>query len=176
MKGLPDFSGTLVFGVGHSTRSLEELVDLLWSHGVATVADVRRLPGSRRYPHFDQAPLARALADAGVAYVHLPRLAGRRSRKRPDSPNGGWRNASFQRYADHMLSEEFAEGLGELRALAASGPVALLCSEAVPWRCHRSLIADALAARGADVRQIASPTRAPPHRVTPFARVHRGGL
>jgi uncharacterized protein (DUF488 family) len=115
--------------------------------------------------------LAPALAKAGIAYAHLPRLGGLRRGLGEASPNMGWRNTSFRGYADYMQSPEFAEGMEALRQLAADGPVALMCAEAVPWRCHRSLIADALLARGVVSRDIQSPTRATPHALTPFAHV-----
>jgi uncharacterized protein (DUF488 family) len=131
-----------------------------------------RRPRSREWanPQFEGPALARALAAAGIGYSHLPRLGGLR-RARKDSPNAAWRNASFRGYADHMQTPEFEEGLCELRALAKSGPVAVMCAEAVPWRCHRSLLADALAARGVVVRHIVGIGRITPHRLTPFARV-----
>jgi len=157
-----------VLAVGHSTRSLEELLGLLQACGVATLADVRTIPRSRHNPQFALESLARALPAAGVRYVHLPALGGLR-RARRDSPNGAWRNASFRGYADHMQSAEFEEGLVELRSLTRDGPVAIMCAEAVPWRCHRSLIADALFARGVTVEHIVGRGRTRPHKLTPFA-------
>jgi uncharacterized protein (DUF488 family) len=134
------------------------------------LADVRTIPRSRANPQYDQARLARALEAAGIGYAHLPHLGGLR-KPRPDSPNAGWRNTSYRGYADHMATPEFEEGLCELRALARAGPVAVMCAEAVPWRCHRSLIADALLARGVTVEHIVGRGRTQPHRLTPFARV-----
>jgi uncharacterized protein (DUF488 family) len=135
---------------------------------VETLADVRRFPGSRRLPQFGAAALAAACEAAGLRYVHLEALGGRRSR-RPGSPNGGWENAAFQGYADWMGSPAFAAGLAELEALARAAPTAILCAEAPWWRCHRRLIADALVVRGWDVRHL-MPSRAPaPHALTPFA-------
>jgi uncharacterized protein (DUF488 family) len=159
-----------VFALGHSTRPIEELVGLLRAAGVVTVADVRTIPRSRANPQFEQGALSRALARAGIGYAHLPLLGGLRH-ARKDSPNGAWRNASFRGYADYMATPEFDEGLRELAALARSGPVALLCAEAVPWRCHRSLIADALLARGVVVEHVTGEGRWRPHRLTPFAHV-----
>lgn len=157
-----------MLAIGHSTRPLEEFVDLLRSCGVATLADIRTIPRSRRNPQYAQEALARTLPAAGIRYVHLARLGGLRH-ARKDSPNGGWRNAGFRGYADHMLTGEFEEGLVELRTLARDGPVALMCAEAVPWRCHRSLLADALYARGVVVEHIGGKSRTRPHRLTPFA-------
>ena len=162
--------GTRLFTIGHSTRTLDELVTLLRAFDVAIVADVRTVPRSRRNPQFEADALRRSLVERGLRYVHLPELGGLRH-PRKDSPNTGWRNASFRGFADYMASEQFAAGLERLRALAGEGRVALMCAEAVPWRCHRSLIADALSVRGAEVRHITSARQASPHRMTPFARV-----
>ena len=160
-----------LFTIGHSTRSLEELVALLREHGVTRLVDVRTAPGSRRMPHFSRAALAADLPALGVEYLHLPELGGLR-RPRPDSPNAGWRNDSFRGFADHMATDAFRAGLDRLLALARErGPVAIMCAEAVPWRCHRSLIADALTVRGVEVRHILGPGGARPHSLTPFAHV-----
>ncbi|WP_242394929.1 DUF488 domain-containing protein [Anaeromyxobacter oryzisoli] len=169
-RAAPGWGGARIYALGHSTRPIEELIELLRAAGVVTVADVRTIPRSRANPQFEQAALARALRAARIGYAHLPRLGGLRHARR-DSPNGGWHNASFRGYADHMATPEFEEGLGQLRALARTGPVALLCAEAVPWRCHRSLIADALLARGVVVEHVTGRGRSRPHRLTPFARV-----
>jgi 3-methyladenine DNA glycosylase/8-oxoguanine DNA glycosylase len=166
----PDWRGARLFTVGHSTRPLDELVALLRAFGVRLLADVRTVPRSRHNPQFDAGALPAALRARGIAYAHLTELGGLRHARR-DSPNTGWRNASFRGYADYMQTPEFERGLEQLRALTDRGPVALMCAEAVPWRCHRSLIADALTARGAEVAHIASVHRANPHRLTPFARV-----
>ena len=138
---------------------------------MATLVDVRIMPRSRHNPQFNQEALSSALPDAGLAYAHLPLLGGLRRGLGAASPNTGWRNASFRAYADYMQTADFARGLAELRALADAGPVALMCAEAVPWRCHRSLIADALTIRGVEVREIWSPARTEIHKLTPFARV-----
>ncbi len=167
------WSGARLYTIGHSTRSLDELVASLRSFGVSLLADVRTIPRSRHNPQFDAAVLPGALHAQGIAYVHLPRLGGLR-RARKDSPNTGWRNASFRGFADYMATEEFEAGLAELRALSGKAVVALMCAEAVPWRCHRSLLADVLTARGARVEHIAGPSRATPHHVTSFARVEGG--
>ena len=157
-----------IWTIGHSTRSLDEFLELLADHRLEAVADVRRFPGSRRYPHFDQAALAARLAEQGIAYRWIPALGGRR-RARPDSPNTGWRNASFRGYADHIGSAEFSRGLDELLRLADRLRTALMCAEAVWWRCHRSLIADALVTRGWEVRHILSQAKTDEHRLTRFA-------
>lgn len=159
-----------VYTVGHSTHTLAELVALLRAFEVGVLVDIRSIPRSRRNPQFNREALGPALRARRIHYVHLPELGGLR-RPRKDSPNTAWRNASFQGYADYMLTDDFAAGLAKLSELMAGGTVALMCAEAVPWRCHRSLVADALTARGVEVEHIASTTRATPHRMTPFARV-----
>jgi uncharacterized protein (DUF488 family) len=159
-----------VLTVGHSTRPINEFIELLQAHGVERVVDVRTVPKSRRNPQFGQDLLPASLEAAGIAYTHLPQLGGLR-RARPDSPNTGWRNASFRGYADHMQTPEFAQGLAAVIDLEKTQRVALMCAEAVPWRCHRSLIADALLVHGIPSGDIASPTRRTPHKLTPFARV-----
>ena len=159
-----------VFTVGHSTRPIDEFIALLKAHGVGRVVDVRTVPRSRHNPQFGQDALSKTLADHGIAYTHVPDLGGLR-RARPDSPNMGWRNASFRGYADHMQTAAFADALDELIGLARRSQVAVMCAEAVPWRCHRSLIADALIARGIPTEELSSATRRAPHRLTPFARV-----
>ena len=143
---------------------------MLQANDVRVLADIRTIPRSRRNPQFESAALAAALAASGIRYVHLPRLGGLR-RARGDSPNGAWRNASFRGYADHMDTAEFAAGLDELKALTREGAVAIMCAEAVPWRCHRSLVADALWARGVVVGHLTGPGEPRPHRLTPFAVV-----
>ena len=163
------------FTVGHSTRSLEELTALLHEHEVTLLADVRTIPGSRRMPHFSRAALASTLPRCGVDYVHLPELGGLR-RPRPDSPNTGWRNASFRGYADYMMEPGFRDALERLVGLGRDRRLAIMCAEAVPWRCHRSLIADALLVRGIEVCHILGPGSAQAHRLTPFARVERDRL
>ena len=142
---------------------------MLRAQGVETLVDVRTVPRSRHNPQFGKEALAPALAQAGIAYLHLPALGGLR-RPRPDSPNMGWRNASFRGYADYMGTPAFAAALEQLIALGARTRAAIMCAEAVPWRCHRSLIADALTARGIQVEHILN-NRLSPHKLTPFARV-----
>ena len=160
----------LVMTIGHSTRTLEEFIDLLQTHGASCVVDVRTVPRSRHNPQFNKASLPRPLKKAGLGYVHLPGLGGLRHAKR-DSLNVGWRNASFRGYADYMQTPEFAQSLDELVQLANQEQIVLMCAEAVPWRCHRSLIADALLVRGIRTEDIMSPTRRQVHTLTPFAKV-----
>ncbi|HKB09224.1 MAG TPA: DUF488 domain-containing protein [Vicinamibacterales bacterium] len=167
-----------VFTIGHSTRSIDEFVALLRAHGISQLADVRTVPKSRRHPHFSREALAGSLPAAGIAYRHFPALGGLR-KPRKDSRNTAWRNDSFRGYADYMESSTFTGGLDDLVAWAASAPephgrTAIMCAEAVWWQCHRQLIADALVARGIDVRHIMSPAAAPEHRLTDFARVDAG--
>jgi uncharacterized protein (DUF488 family) len=164
-----DARSPAVLTVGHSARPLEEFLRLLQAHGVTRVADVRKMPRSRRNPQFSGDVLATALAGAGIGYACLPGLGGLR-RRRPDSPNGAWKNASFQGYADYMLTPEFEVALDELLRQARGERVAVMCAEAVPWRCHRSLIADALVVRGVPVAQVLGPTRAQVHVLRPWAR------
>jgi uncharacterized protein (DUF488 family) len=156
--------------IGHSTRTTDELIALLQAHGIAQLTDVRTYPMSRRLPHFNREPFAAALRQQGIDYRHLPALGGRR-RPRPDSINGAWQHESFRGYADHMATPEFARGLEELLQYAANAPTAMMCAEAVWWRCHRRLIADALVAGGVPVLHIMSSVRASPHELTPFAVV-----
>jgi uncharacterized protein (DUF488 family) len=159
-----------VFTVGHSDRSLEDFLRLLQAHRATLVVDVRKMPGSRRNPQFGRDTLPPALRQAGIGYVHMPGLGGLR-RRRPDSPNTGWQNASFQGYADYMLTPEFQQSLQELLDRAKGERAALMCAEAVPWRCHRSLIADALVVRGVPVEHILTPTRTQPHALRSWAVV-----
>jgi uncharacterized protein (DUF488 family) len=160
----------VVLTIGHSTRPLGEFIALLREHGVQKVADVRTVPRSRHNPQFNRETLPRDLAASGIAYAHLPGLGGLR-RPRRDSPNTGWRQPGFRGYADYMQTPEFERALGVLVEMAQSERVALMCAEAVPWRCHRSLIADALTVRGVQVEHIMGPGRTQPHRLTPFARL-----
>lgn len=160
----------VILTVGHSTRSSDEFVALLRAHDVDALADVRRYPGSRRHPQFGRDALAEAARAAGIAYDHVEELGGRRDAS-PDSPNTAWRNEQFRGYADHMGSRAFARGLAQLLDLAKGKRVAVMCAEAVPWRCHRSLIGDALLVRGIAVVDIMSATQSKPHELTSFAHV-----
>ena len=159
-----------VLTVGHSTRSAEELVELLRSHDAALLVDVRTIPRSRHNPQFEREALQGTLTEAGIAYRHEPGLGGLR-KPSPDSINMGWKNASFRGYADHMQTPQFARLVDALLEQARKTRTALMCAEAVPWRCHRSLIADALSVRGAEVSHIFSAKQKRPHRLAPFARV-----
>lgn len=161
--------------IGHGTRAIEELLALLRAHGMVQLVDVRTIPRSRRNPQFGREALAESLPAAGIAYVHMSRLGGLR-KARADSVNLGWRNASFRGYADYMETPEFARGLEALVELAWQRPTAIMCAETVPWRCHRSLIADALTARGIAVEHILAAGRAEPHALTAFAAVKGTGV
>jgi len=160
----------LVWTVGHSTRSTDALIALLREHRIDLLLDVRTVPRSRHNPQFNVDVLPAALGPAGIEHRHEPGLGGLRT-PRPDSVNTGWRNAGFRGYADHMRSATFVDRLGVLVGLARERRPALMCAEAVPWRCHRSLISDALVVRGIEVRHILDPGRSEAHRLTPFARV-----
>ena len=160
----------IVLTIGHSTYTLEEFIGLLQAHGATGVVDVRTVPRSRHNPQFNKASLPGSLKKAGLGYVHLPGLGGLRHAKR-DSINLGWRNASFRGYADYMQTPEFEQSLDELIQLANQERIVLMCAEAVPWRCHRSLIADALLVRGIRTEDIMSPTRRQVHTLTSFAKV-----
>jgi uncharacterized protein (DUF488 family) len=162
-------TGTM-FTVGHSTLPIERFLALLAAYGIEQLADVRTVPRSRRNPQFNADALRESLAAAGISYVPLRELGGLR-KPRADSPNSGWRNESFRGYADYMQTEEFGNGLERLLELAAERRTAIMCAEAVPWRCHRSLVADALAVRGIGVVEILSETSYRDHALTPFARV-----
>ncbi|MGP0038882.1 MAG: DUF488 family protein [Solirubrobacteraceae bacterium] len=162
--------GPTIYTIGHSTRSPEELLALLSGPGVALVADVRAFPSSRRHPQFNRAVLAGWLGDAGIAYRHMPGLGGRRKAV-PGSANGGWEDSAFQGYADHMRTSEFRTALAELEALAAERPTAIMCAEAVWWRCHRRLIADALVVRGWRVEHLGIGDSVALHELTEFAVV-----
>ena len=155
--------------IGHSTRTFEELVDLLRAHGVDTVVDVRTVPRSRRHPHFTKDALAKDLPQAAIAYVHMPGLGGLR-KARADSPNTGWRTDAFRGYADYMQAEEFAQNLDALMALAKGSRLSLMCAEAEPWRCHRNLLADALVVRDVEVRHIVGRGAVARHALTPSAQ------
>ena len=160
----------VVYTLGHSTLALDAFLALLRAHDLTGLVDVRRFPASRRHPHFGGDALAASLAGEGISYAWIPQLGGRRTPRR-DSPHVGWRVEGFRGYADHMETREFADGLARLLVLAAERRTAVLCAEAVPWRCHRRLLADALLARGVEVRHVMSATKLDPHELTAFARV-----
>ncbi len=165
---------SIVLTIGHSTRTLEEFIRLLQAHAVTRVVDVRTVPRSWHNPQFNKDSLPRSLKKVGVKYVHMSGLGGLRHATR-DSLNTGWRNASFRGYADYMQTPEFEKALDKLIELAKQDRIALVCAEAVPWRCHRSLIADALSVRGIRTEDIMSLTRRQVHNLTSFAKV-RGTL
>ena len=170
-RGVP----ATIWTIGHSTRTWEDFLGLLGLHGIEAIADVRRFPGSRRHPWFASEAMAEALPAAGFAYRWLPQLGGRR-RVQPGSPNGGWRNAAFQGYADHMASDEFAEGLALALELAASRRSALMCAEAVWWRCHRRLVSDLLVHRGWTVLHVIDDKPPRAHVLGEDARADGAGL
>ncbi|MEP6933171.1 MAG: DUF488 domain-containing protein [Nitrospirota bacterium] len=157
-----------IWTVGHSTRPISEFIDVLRAHEIQLLVDVRTIPRSRHNPQFNADRLSESLKEAGLDSLHMPALGGLR-KARKDSTNNGWRNASFRGYADYMQTTEFFDALEELMMQGRQGPCAMMCAEAVPWRCHRSLIADALVARGWEVRHILSQIKADEHRLTPFA-------
>jgi uncharacterized protein (DUF488 family) len=156
--------------IGHSTHPIEEFVRMLVAHGIRQLVDVRTIPRSKRNPQFNRENLPASLEAAGIGYRHMPGLGGLRHPHK-DSMNTGWRNPSFRGYADYMQTPEFGEDLNHLIQLASEAPTAIMCAEAVPWRCHRSLIADALLARGVAVLEILSAAKIQPHAMTPFANV-----
>jgi uncharacterized protein (DUF488 family) len=160
-----------VYTIGHSNHPFEAFLDMLKAHEVKLVADVRTIPKSRHNPQFNTDILAPALMDEGIDYRHLPALGGLRHGSK-DSVNKGWKNDSFRGFADYMQTEGFAAGIAELMAIGREQRTAVMCAEALPWRCHRSLIADALLVRGVTVMHIMSRTSAKEHALTPWAAVH----
>jgi len=165
----------IVWTIGHSTRSIEDFIALLRANEIETVADVRRFPGSRWHPQYNERRLAESLAAEAIDYVWIPALGGRRI-ARPDSPNTAWRNEAFRGYADHIATEEFAEGLFELLVVAGGSRTAIMCSEAVWWLCHRSLISDVLLSLGWKVLHIVSASSPSEHEYTAPATLADGVL
>jgi uncharacterized protein (DUF488 family) len=161
---------TVIFTIGHSTRPADELIELLDAFRIRMLVDVRAIPRSRHNPQFNGDVLEESLKKAHIGYLHLKELGGLRHAKK-DSPNTAWRNASFRGFADYMQTEEFEESLEKLLLIAKKESTAIMCAEAVPWRCHRSLIADALLVRGADVRHIMTSKSATEHAITQWAKV-----
>jgi uncharacterized protein (DUF488 family) len=161
---------TRIFTIGHSTRSISEFIQALETHKLKLVVDVRTIPKSRHNPQFGSARLAKSLKNKEIQYIHLPGLGGLRHALK-DSKNNAWRNLSFRGYADYMQTEEFEKALRRLLSLSKRKRLAIMCAEALPWRCHRSLIADSLIARGYFVTDIFSETSAHPHKLTPFTKV-----
>jgi uncharacterized protein (DUF488 family) len=165
-----------IWTIGHSTRTIDEFVSLLQANQIRLLVDVRSLPGSKRYPQFNKEALADSLGKTGIRYEHFPDLGGRRKAK-PESTNSAWRNASFRGYADYMETEEFQKGVKRLLDFAAAaGPTAIMCAEAVWWRCHRSLISDYLKARGIEVIHILDTNKSELHPFTSVARFVNGKL
>ena len=166
---------TTVWTIGHSTRSAEEFIQILAAQRIEALVDVRSFPGSRRYPHFNKPELAEILSNAGIEYSHSPELGGRR-KPNPDSRNTAWKNASFRAYADHMESNEFEKGIEGLLKLSQTKRTAVMCAEAVWWRCHRSLISDYLKANEVEVIHIVDEKTTQPHPYTSAARIVDGKL
>jgi uncharacterized protein (DUF488 family) len=165
-----------IWTIGHSTRTIDIFISLLEENGIRLMADVRSLPGSKRYPQFNREILAKSLTEHGIRYEHFPELGGRRKAKK-DSRNTAWRNASFRAYADHMETKEFRTGVERLLDLANKlGPTAIMCAEAVWWRCHRALISDYLKTRGVEVVHIVDANKREPHPYTSAARIVNGKL
>jgi uncharacterized protein (DUF488 family) len=165
-----------IWTIGHSTRATDEFISLLKKNEISLLADVRAWPGSKRYPQFNKDTLAESLTANGIRYEHFPELGGKRKSK-PDSRNTAWRNASFRGYADYMETEQFQKGIERLLDAAAEvGPTAIMCAEAVWWRCHRSLIADYLKTRGIEVLHILGANKVETHPYTPAARIVNGEL
>ena len=169
------YAGLNIWTIGHSTRELQEFIGLLALNKISVLADVRRFPASRKYPHFNQVALCDSLAASGIEYLYFPELGGRR-RPRPDSHNTAWRSTSFKGYADHMETDEFRSGVERLAREGSRRPVAIMCSEAVWWRCHRALISDFLKVRRANVQHIMGPGKTEPHPFTSAARIVSGKL
>ena len=163
-----------LFTIGHSNRSLAEFILLLRAHGIGRLIDVRTIPRSRHNPQFNKDALGRSLRARRINYRHMKELGGLRRARKDSLINAGWRNASFRGYADYMQTEEFDAALAKLISIAAKKPAAIMCAEAVPWRCHRSMIADALTVKGFAVRHIMSPAAARLHKLNPMARIRRG--
>ena len=169
-------AGRQLYTIGHSTRSLRDLVGLLQASRIACLADVRTIPRSRHAPQFNREALTVDFPKASIQYVHLPRLGGFRKSRGEESSNSGWRNAGFRGFSDYMQTDEFACGLDELWGLAGLLRTAIMCAEAPYWRCHRLLIADAFTVRGGTVSHILSDQKVEHHRVTPFAVVSKGRI
>ena len=159
-----------ILTIGHSVHPIQEFIAMLEAHGIRQLVDIRTIPKSRRNPQFSQDALAAALEQRNIRYLHLPELGGLRH-PRKDSHNTAWKNASFRGYADYMQTPEFDQAVRKLIQLASDSCTVVMCAEAVPWRCHRSLVADALAARGVPVEHIMSRTSRKAHTCTPFARI-----
>jgi len=165
-----------IWTIGHSNRDLGEFLQALASEQIKTIADVRRFPGSRRYPQFGAEALRDALQQEGIAYQHFPELGGRRTSRLEKSPNTAWRAPAFKAYADYMLTDEFAAAFNDLAALAAKRRTAVMCAEILPWRCHRRLLADRFVTLGWNVVDVMKAGQIKPHELPPFASVIEGRL
>jgi uncharacterized protein (DUF488 family) len=168
-------SSIQVWTIGHSTRSIDDFIEALASQKIEMLVDVRSFPSSKKFPHFNQQALSESLAEVEIEYLHMPELGGRR-RARKDSPNIAWRNSAFRGYADYMETDLFREGIEKLLAAAETGRTAIMCAEAVWWRCHRSMISDYLKSKGVTVTHILSATKAEPHPYTSAASIVAGEL
>jgi uncharacterized protein (DUF488 family) len=166
-----DKRSPILYTIGHSTHPIERFLELLGSHSIATLADVRSFPSSRKWPHFNQAPLEQSLRNAAIDYRWLKRLGGRRHSIRPDSPHTAWTHPAFRSYADYMDSDEFRAGIEELEAIASAARTAIMCSEGLWWRCHRRLVSDRMLTRGWQVMHILPAGKLSPHELTEFARI-----
>lgn len=160
-----------VFTIGHSTRTIEEFIEFLKANGVERLVDIRTVPRSRFNPQFEQTALIKSLPENGIEYIHMKELGGLRPKKK-ESENMAWRNASFRNYADYMQTPEFRGGIERLMHFAGEKITAIMCAEALPWRCHRSLVADALLVKGVEVLDIMNIKTTAPHKLTPFAKVN----
>jgi uncharacterized protein (DUF488 family) len=160
----------VIYTIGHSTHPIDEFIGILQAHGIRQLVDVRTIPRSRHNPQFNRENLPASLETVDIAYQHMPGLGGLRHPQR-DSINTGWRNAGFRGFADYMQTSEFQENLEKLMDLSSVAPTTIMCAEAVPWRCHRSLIADALMVRGIQVQEILTAAKSQPHLITAFAKV-----
>ncbi|MDB6034631.1 MAG: hypothetical protein JWM16_4969 [Verrucomicrobiales bacterium] len=167
--------GLTIWTIGHSNKLFSNFLSLLRSQQIEFLADVRRFPGSRRYPHFNQESLEKALGEEKIQYVHFPELGGKRA-TRHDSRNMGWQNLSFRGYADHMETPEFQDGLAQLKQFAGPNRTAIMCAEVLWWQCHRALISDILKAQGARVLHILGPNKVEEHPFTSPARIVNGNL
>lgn len=160
-----------MYTIGHSTHEIGEFIELLNAYNVQQLVDIRTVPGSRHNPQYGQEQLEKSLSQVGINYIYMKDLGGLRSKSKSESVNKGWRNASFRNYADYMQTDEFESGVDQLKELAGKAPTVIMCAEAVPWRCHRSLVGDAMLVRDYAVRDIMSETSAPEHTQTSFAKV-----
>lgn len=160
-----------MYTIGHSTHEIGEFIDLLQTYEIGQLVDIRTVPGSRHNPQYGQGQLEKSLNQVGIKYIYMKDLGGLRSKSKSESVNKGWRNASFRNYADYMQTDDFNNGVENLLISAAKTPTVIMCAEAVPWRCHRSLVGDAATVRGVEVRDIMSQTKSLEHHLTSFAKV-----